>query len=242
MNRKGIMGFLKNTWVKIKKYTKGSSTHVIVSLVLVTPILVYVRTFGESLSTVHGRWAEMGSAMSGIYGPILAVLGFWILSVQLRIQQQTTKHMFDEARLRSMDADAVFYLARLEAALNEESQDGRTVASRLITLMKYASVEDLRQPDRIATAKLISQEHSRVHPAWRSIHAIFSALGMVDEQPYRTLLSTTQQRAMVVLSYEMCVTLDNFVWCSFDERWEGPYLFSAEVRTAQASASVSGGR
>jgi hypothetical protein len=47
---------------------------VAVLAVLVSPLIVYMAVFGVSISHDHTRWGEMGSAMSGIYSPILALL------------------------------------------------------------------------------------------------------------------------------------------------------------------------
>lgn len=213
---------------------------VIVLIALIAPIIVYMSTFGTSISRSDETWSKMGSAMSGIYGPILAFLAFAVLAYQARLQQmttqlqhETTKHMFDESRLRSMDIDAVFYLARLEAAVQEVSADGRTIREQLKELTMYASLAHLRDPQVISQVQAINREHSRIGPAWTAFQSILGGLVDVDDAPYQLLLSTTTLRATVVLSFEMCVALDNFVWCNSVESLRGPFLFSEQVRLGQ---------
>ena len=51
----------------------------IISLIMLMPIAVYIWRFGIIISNQHLRWAEMGSAMSGIYAPILSLLTLVVL-------------------------------------------------------------------------------------------------------------------------------------------------------------------
>lgn len=78
--------------VKEGKFVSMSRVHVIsltlIVLPLIAPLIFYIWTFGGRLSSEHSRWGEFGSAMSGIYTPILTLLTISILVFQARLQKQ----------------------------------------------------------------------------------------------------------------------------------------------------------
>lgn len=226
---------LKFLWAKVKGvFSPPFLNHFIVSLILVTPVAVYIHTFGKSLSMDHTRWAEMGSAMAGIYGPILAAFAFWILAVQLRIQQQTTKHMFDQACISETRSDISFYLAKLETLL-AGMQDGQTVGDQLKARFELADVDQLKHRDFIAAAKHIHAKHPLVCHAWVAFQGAISSLRAGNELGYQAAASAAGTRASVTLSWAACVALDHYVWCYTEGLMRGPYLFS-DLDQLRASA------
>ena len=68
----------------------------IFAVAIISPVAVYVYTFGKELSNDHSRWAEMGAAMSGIYSPLIALLALAVLSFQLVAQRYLNKHILDQ--------------------------------------------------------------------------------------------------------------------------------------------------
>jgi hypothetical protein len=82
---------------------------VALTAILAAPIVIYINKFGFKISNDHTRWAEMGSAMSGIYGPILAWLAFGVLILQVRMQSESNKHMLDQAYVQNAREDVDFY-------------------------------------------------------------------------------------------------------------------------------------
>ncbi|MCE7553618.1 hypothetical protein [Aliivibrio fischeri] len=55
------------------------------------PIGLYTLTFGVGLWSEHSKWAEMGSALAGVYSPILALATIIILYMQFSLQQTMHK-------------------------------------------------------------------------------------------------------------------------------------------------------
>lgn len=199
-------------------------TRCVLVLAFLAPMFIYVRTFGADISSSHARWAEMGSAMSGIYGPILAILTVLLLTVQLRLQQQTNKHVFDQAHIQQADANVAFYLERLEKSLNSLDASGTRKGTVLESMFKYPTLEQLRTHSHSAT--VLNYEDSEVFAAWSAFQTVITGLGAVKEHSYELSLTSAKQRAIVVLSYGMCVTLDNYSWCLNEGRSNVPYLFS----------------
>ena len=99
--------------------------------VLAAPLLLYVSVFGPNLSNVHARWSEFGSAMGGIYSPILALLATAILVLQVLVQRAQAKHQFDHTFLSQSNADLEFYVVRLVQALDVKLSYGNTTRELL---------------------------------------------------------------------------------------------------------------
>lgn len=206
--------------------------HCVVAVFLVAPLVVYVETFGSHLSHDLAVWAAMGSAMSGIYGPILAVLAFVVLTQQVRFQAQSNKHMFDHAHLQNAQADLAFYLLRLELALNERMQDvasagdGASAGAFLESWYSNVPHQQLQEPSLQLIASDFNRSYPKVLATWNAIQSIFAGLTATKEFPYDGHASSAKQKAVVTVTYGVCVALDKFVWCVSEGRLGGPYLFA----------------
>jgi hypothetical protein len=211
--------------MKFRKLLETYTRHLSVWGLLVAPIVIYVRTFGSELSDSHQRWAEMGSAMSGIYGPMLALLGFGVLTYQSMLQQQTTKHMFDQTSIQASNSDVDFYLAKLETSCAKFDQNGVTIGQRLDDEFGFLSGTGLRDPAATTSARRFHEQHPQVFAAWMAYQSVVAGLQSVDETPYRASFSSARQKANVALSLAVCRALDHGVWCWSEGRLSGPYLF-----------------
>jgi hypothetical protein len=97
------------------KYFKAyvQAVKILVALVLLAPIIFYIHMFGLSISNNHSRWSEMGSAMSGLYTPILALLTLSVLVIQVRMQTEMNKLAFDQQYITEARDDIQYYLFQL---------------------------------------------------------------------------------------------------------------------------------
>lgn len=206
--------------------------------ILLTPVLMYRHAFGSHISAKAEDWTAMGTAMAGIYGPLLAVLTLVVLTMQVRLQVQSSKHTFDEAHVQQANSDITFYLERLEAALTEhKTGSGRSAGKYLRDAYASCTTHDqLRELHSIAVA--LNREHSKLYAAWSAYQSVVAGLQVVKEQPYIKTLGSAQQRATTVLTFEMCVTLDNYVWSLCEGRLNGPYLFSPVLREQSTAATA----
>jgi hypothetical protein len=79
-----------------KKTYKIRVIVLLVSLfILLLPVIVYSYQFGIGMWTSHSEWADMGSALGGIYSPILTVLMLLLLFKQTNIQSDLAKQTYD---------------------------------------------------------------------------------------------------------------------------------------------------
>ncbi|MCD9115912.1 hypothetical protein [Pseudomonas bijieensis] len=61
-------------------------TSYIFSVILSIPVVIYTYEFGVGIWSSHDDWAKMGSALGGIYAPILSALTLYMIYRQLRLQ------------------------------------------------------------------------------------------------------------------------------------------------------------
>lgn len=199
----------------------------VLAILLIAPVFVYIRTFGTEISSNHLRWAEMGSAMSGIYGPILTILTISLLIYQLFLQGETNKHMSDHAYLQQADVNVAFYLDRLEKALNSLDANGERSRDLLESaFMNATRIAELKTQPAVATSTYLNRRFPEVFAAWSAFQAIISGLEAGEGHSYRLSLTSAKQRAIVVLSFGTCVMLDNYCWCLHRGGQDVPYVFS----------------
>ena len=196
-------------------------------IVLVAPVFTYAYTFGWHISSASEEWSRMGSAMSGVYGPILTVLTVFLLARQIYLQWETNTHTFDQAHIQQADANVAFYLDRLEKALNSHDANGKRSRDLLeSSFMNATRIAELETQPAVATSTYLNRRFPEVFAAWSAFQAIISGLEAGEGHLYRLSLTSAKQRAIVVLSFGTCVTLDNYCWCLHRGGHDVPYVFS----------------
>ncbi len=216
---------MKNS-TELRERRKGLAITLAVMFILLVPILVYVWTFGTELSHDHQRWSEMGSAMSGIYTPLLALLTLAVLVAQVRLQASMNRHTFDQSFVQQARDKIAFSLEQLAKEMSQEFEDGSDVKKLLVGAFAYANAEKLKEPALIDVAKALNQRHHRLFSLWSEFYSAMSGLRVHDFDPYNTTFTSMNQRAISMLSYEGCAALDNLVWCMSEGRLNYGYEFS----------------
>ncbi len=209
-----------------KSRPKGWFITLAVLTAVLAPIAVYVWTFGTELSHTHQRWSEMGSAMSGIYAPLLAILTLAVLAAQVHLQSSMNRHTFDQSFVQNARDDVHFYLNQLAAEMTRKFNDGSEIKTVLVDAFAYANAQCLDQPDVIEVAQELNRRHQRLLALWSAFYSVLAGLRTHNFYPYSTAYITTKQKAIAMLSYEGCAALDNFVWCVSERRLNYGFEFS----------------
>lgn len=209
-----------------KQPNKAWLVTLLVTLALLSPIAVYVWTFGTDLSHDHSRWSEMGSAMSGIYTPILTLLTLAVLIAQVRLQARMNRHTFDETFVQESREQINFSLQKLVDELSHKLDNGSEIKTMLVGQFAYANVDTLAQPKVIEIAQALDRRHHRLLAFWAEYYTAMAGLRVHNYHPYSTALTATKQRAITMLSYEGCAALDNLVWCVSKGRLNYGFEFS----------------
>ena len=221
----GRLDKMKNECVKTLKV---AILLLFVAAILLAPIIVYIATFGFHITSDHERWGEMGSAMSGIYTPILSILTLAVLIIQVRLQNQSTTHDSDQSYIQEARSDVEFYLAQIDVELEKMVQGGnRNVRKFLSEGFAFADIEALKSTKLVEVAKALNREFPRLSAIWSAYCSRLEGLGSQQHYPYKHNFVAAQEKAIAMVSFETCVALDNFNWCFSEGRLSCSHYFSS---------------
>lgn len=204
--------------------------------VYVMPVAIYVMTFGWQLSIDHQRWAEFGSAMSGIYAPIVAVTTLAVLLVQIGLQKQINDHSYNQSHFAQARADIEFYAVQLAEKLNQVALPGMPVRSVLHSNFQPRTAVELDDAALRVVAANVDAAVPGLLGMWSGIYPILTGLAAIDEATYRMTLTASIQKLIALLSFETCVALDNFYRVRTEGRLSVAYRFSPLLREAKSAA------
>lgn len=193
--------------------------------IYLTPLVAYVATFGTEISSQHVRWSEFGSAMSGIYAPIIALSTLAVLFVQVRLQSRLNDHEFRQAHISQARADIEFYATQLAKKLEEIANPGKPMRAVLHLNFRPDSVAELDSESLRALAANIDALAPSILGMWFGIYPILSGL-RTGEQQFEMTLYSSLQKLNAMLSFETCIALDNYHRARTEGKLRMQYEFS----------------
>lgn len=214
---------------KIKSYITGTIVLLLLLVVLILPIVLYIYQFGGELSSNHQRWAEFGSAISGIYSPIIALLALLILVGQFRSQIDMNKHQYDQAYIESNRNELNYFTEKLAEYLENNHKSGIKIREYLEKHFAYLSKEQLNEQSVKKLAKEIRNDHKIILDMWIAIYPLLQGLESNKEFPYKHNFSSAILRITCTLSIETCIAIDNFYYVQTNDIGKGKYSFSREI-------------
>lgn len=199
---------------------------VVVFVLLFSPVALYVNTFGGDFSQDHSRWAEFGSAIGGIYAPTLGFITLVVLIRQFSLQ----KHMNDQYYLQQAREDIEFYASQLSNILDESLVGNVPLRAVLHEKFMFCSPKNLCPMDM----KNISIDIHKVMPQaldiWVAIYPVLIGLSAVDDSLFKMTLASSKQKIVALLSFEICVALDNLHFCRADGKSSFTYIFNQKLQ------------
>ena len=195
-------------------------------LVFLAPLVVYLFTFGASLSSEHDRWAEFGSAMAGIYAPILSIATLAVLLAQLGLQRQMHEHQRKIAYLTQARADIEFYAASLAKSLQDVSTPGYSFRQLLHDNFVSITPTQLDSDSLRALAANVDEAQPAILGSWHGVYPIIAGLSAALDPDFEMTLGSSRQKLISLLSFRTCVALDNLLRVRTEGKMTAPYAFS----------------
>ncbi|MBO2901026.1 hypothetical protein ACFX5Z_05760 [Aeromonas dhakensis] len=206
--------------------TRGWVIIVVVFVLLFSPVALYVNTFGGDLSQDHSRWAEFGSAIGGIYAPILGFITLVVLIRQLYLQKQ----MNDQYYLQQAREDIEFYASQLSNILDESLVGNVTLRAVLHEKFMFCSPENLCSMDMKNIAIDIHKDIPQALDIWAAIYPVLIGLSVADDSLFKMTLASSKQKLVALLSFEICVALDSLHFCRTDGKIGFTYIFNQKLQ------------
>lgn len=176
------------------------------------PLLIYSSIFGFRLSADHVRWAEFGSAMAGIYSPIVALTTLAILLAQVRIQSHLNDHEFRQSHILQARADMEFYAIELSEKVKGVAMPGASYREILQRNFQPADAGALDEGSLRTLAADVDALEPSILGMWFGVYQVLEGLaeGSRDHVSFRMTLNSSLLKLVALLSFETCVALDNF--------------------------------
>ncbi len=184
----------------------------------ITPIVLYLSTFGTAFSSDHSRWAETGAFLSGIYSPMIAAMALIVLGFQLSLQTRMYKDQKIQSDVQMLRESAQDYLNSLRNSLDPKCDPNAPSAIEFLEAIDQMSMDDLRSDDGRATCALFAREHRTVLSSWSGISASLAELAYLDDPKSDLAISDLKLRLIRDFSEITCIQLDKGIFgVSLDE-------------------------
>lgn len=180
---------------------------------LIAPIVFYIYQFGVGIWKEHDDWAAMGSAIGGLYSPIIALLAFVVLSVQVRSQLKSEAHNVDMLFIQGCKEDIEFGITRLESELGVQISDQSETVGDYLNRISDDYID--QRIDEAEAEKLFCDFNSlfpKVLPLWCSVNSTLLGLGNSQIFPYEHNFVASKLKINGVLAPKCCKSLDMLIF------------------------------
>ena len=93
----------------------------------------------------------------------------------------------------------------------------------------FADVKSLNTAKLAEVAKALNHEFPRLSSIWTAYCARLEGLGTHQYYPYKHNFVAAHEKAIAMVTFEICVPLDNFNWCFSEGRLTSSHYFSPAV-------------
>lgn len=172
-------------------------------IILSLPIIAYAYQFGVGLWDTHEQWAEMGSALGGIYAPILSIFTFLLLFGQFNIQTDLAKHTYDTEMINKSTEHILKNLEKVNSIFQLRMKDDKS--ENMYDLMSIGS------GDKKLNFQDLHPNIIKIMPNWASITSTLSSLKQPNEVQYMLAYNQLKQQIINEFNVFTCGGLDGFL-------------------------------
>ncbi|RJG11372.1 hypothetical protein [Massilia cavernae] len=202
----------------------GLGAAVVVALLL--PIAALIWQFGFEISGKPEDWAQTATVLSGAYGPLLSLLTLGVLFMQVRLQRQTSDHVFEQAFVQTARTDIEFFLVKIDAALDAPTEGGGTARERLLAAFARRTLDELKSEALRQEALRLHASNPQLYSTWTSIYTILISLSWYKNTTYGFHFYTPVQKIVAIVPMKVGAALDNYIWCHSQGELRTEYQFS----------------
>lgn len=202
-------------------------------IALILPAAIYIYIFGPSLSDSHQRWGEFGSAMSGIYASILALLMLIVLIGQSRSQNNMAIHQLEQFFIQDARSDIEFFIKELEKLLATEVANGPDLRSKVVAHFQHATLQELKTGSLTPQAKELNTEYPSLFGIWGGLYSVIAALKVNNRYPFAHNYTAAVQKINCVTSWETCHALDAYHYALTNGKFNLQYEFYRDLPKEQ---------
>jgi len=174
--------------------------------VLLIPVIVYGFQFGIGAWKYHSQWAEMGSALGGIYSPILTILMVLLLFKQTIIQSDLAKHTNDVYRISQSKERLDYHKINILKVLSIQDANGFSLSLNKLGVA-YQDISKLTIMNDWFDSHL-----RQLSVDWVNIQGILAGLNQPEESEYILHFEILKSMLMTELTYEVCIGLDKICY------------------------------
>jgi len=167
-------------------FKKFNPYHIIDIFILVTPAVLYFSLVDFGMWDKAEHWGELGTALGGMYSPILTIYMILILASQsqiqkrqtniqerqLRTQDESSKHQFDSYILKHMESKFLKSLSDLEQVIIHGKKTDVELDSKILLISSFV---DLSEIDGVAIPL------AAIALNWRSINSYLHGTNLQDK-------------------------------------------------------------
>jgi hypothetical protein len=175
----------------------------IIYAILVSPIAFYLGQFGIGVWSSHSAWAEMGSAIGGIYTPILTLMMLIVISRQVDLQQVVISNSESTIKMQQFHDDFLYYLSHLENLLAKH--EGKHLDNYL---KKINSLNDNDLQKEIPPKNF---QNIDLSASWHAVTNQLFSFRNSNEKLLLDAVSSKEHYILITLGIEKCVSLDKFL-------------------------------
>lgn len=166
---------------------------------LLAPIGFYGYHFGVGMWDKHSDWALMGTALSGIYTPILTLLTLLVITIQLVVTHKSINHSNNMEYINDGKSEYKESLDRLMYWLNPEKS---AALDELLLILNETPEQDLK--DKLYS---FAEKYPIIH-LWRMNSYILTDFGTRTDKGFKLAYLKLRGQTETLLGISRCKVLD----------------------------------
>ncbi|EKO3932739.1 hypothetical protein ACOZZ1_000789 [Vibrio fluvialis] len=173
------------------------------------PLFLYAYQFGFGLWSEHNDWAQMGSALGGIYSPVFALATILLLYKQYHLQRKISKSQDLITICSDSKSEAIYLLTEIKSViLNSEEERAQNFYEALQRYRFSGSDEDY---------EYVWRKHRMETLLLKDLFYLLHNLRCLKHPYAKSTLNSLKRKTLGQLSIELCLEFEHYFGSQFDD-------------------------